>query len=637
MPLKPKRSIFLFCLSLYFNAAIALLFSCVTVKAQEAYDAHGHYTKSSFYITMRDGVRLYTTAYLPRDTSRQYPIIMVRTPYGIGAYQTDQFNIRAPESMIREGYIFVNQDVRGRFMSEGKFVEVRPEEAWGKGPKATDESTDAYDTIDWLVKSIPNNNGRVGIWGISYPGFYAGAAGIHSHPALKAISPQAPVSDWFIGDDDHHNGALFLLDFVGFYNGFGVERPGNRPTTTYPAGPVLNIMDAYQFYLDLGPLKSIDVRLWYGNVEHWNEINAHPDYDAWWKSRALPEHMKGVNCAVMTVGGWFDAEDLYGPFAVFHQVAKWNPATPNTLVIGPWTHGGWGGGPFDHFGDESFGQKTGDWYRENRFIPFFRHYLKDQGDWNPPCATVFATGANQWWGFDSWPPRSTRPVSFYLGADHHLMGQAPRGSRAADFEEYVSDPANPVPYIAKTQVYRRNEYMIDDQSFATARPDVVSWQSDPLERDFIAAGTIRADLQVSTTGTDADFVVKVIDVTPDEAAQSADTPNRLQAGRQRLVRAEIMRARYRDSFSNPSALTPGRVTRVAFDLRDVCHVFRKGHRIMVQVQSSWFPLVDRNPQTFVNIYKADEKDFQKATHRIYRTSKVIVPELLASPAPLADH
>jgi putative CocE/NonD family hydrolase len=578
---------------------------------------------------MRDGVRLYTVIYTPKDYSQKYPILMQRTPYGSGPYDADTINLGGPVEMAREGYIFVKQDVRGRFMSEGTFVEVRPEEAPVNGKKA-DESTDAYDTIDWLIKSVPNNNGRVGIWGVSYPGFYAGAAGIHSHPALKAISPQAPVSDWWIGDDDHHNGALFLLDFVGFYNSFGMERPNNQPTPHYPGAAPIQITDAYKFFLELGPLKNIDAKYWHGRVEHWNDVIAHPDYDAWWKARALPAHLKGVNCAALVVGGWYDAEDMYGPFADYKAIGKFNPGTPNCLVVGPWPHGGWAGSPFERFGDESFGQRTGDWYRENVFKPFFDFYLKDKGPWKQPRALVFATGSNAWWQFDEWPPKSVKPVEFYLSSNHELRREPEPTQTATAYDEYVSDPANPVPYIAEVRARRKNEYLNDDQRFASQRADVMSWQSAPLKEDITVTGPISADLLASTTGTDSDFVVKVIDVIPPESTgQATDKPAAPEI--QRLVRAEVMRARYRNSYSVPVPMTPSKPSRVAFDLRDVCHTFPKGHRIMVQVQSSWFPLVDRNPQKFVNIYKADESDFRKATQRIYHSSKIVLPQLLATP------
>ncbi|HZT42986.1 MAG TPA: CocE/NonD family hydrolase [Chthonomonadaceae bacterium] len=621
---------------------LCLLGHCLVSRAQEptappSYDVKAHYTKSSFRIPMRDGVHLYTIVYAPKDTSQPYPILMQRTPYSIRPYEPDTYRLggRTMQKMVEEGYIFVFQDVRGRYMSEGDFEDVRPEEAAQKGKQAVDESTDTYDTIDWLVKNIPNNNGRVGIWGISYPGFYAAAGGIHSHPALKAISPEAPVSDWFIGDDDHHNGAFFLMDFVSFYNFFVEKRPDNKPVTEYPSTLHFPITDDYQDFLKLGPLKNLNANYWHGQIQHWNDTIAHPNYDAWWQARALPAHLKDIHCAVLTVGGWYDAEDLYGPFADFAAIDRYNPGTPNSLVVGPWPHGGWAGGDFESFGDETFGQKTGAWYHERLFKPFFDFYLKGIGDWKQPKATVFATGINQWWQFDQWPPKDTTPVAYYLSADHALTRTPPEGAAAAGYDEYVSDPAHPVPYVPQSLPRRRNEYMNDDQRFAAARPDVAVWQSAPLTEDFTIAGPIQADLQVSTTGTDADFIVKVIDVQPDgTSSPSGDSSGVTATGYERLVRAEVMRARYRNSYSHPSPLTPNKLTRISFALRDVCHTFLKGHRIMVQVQSSWFPLVDRNPQTYVDIYHADEKDFHVATERIYHTSRILLPQLGPHPLPL---
>jgi len=595
------------------------------------FDFKSSYTRSSFYIPMRDGVRLFTTVYEPKDQSQKWPFIMTRTPYSIGPYAPGEFS--QPRGimlkMLQEGYILVSQDVRGRYYSEGEFEDIRPVTANPRaGKSSVDESTDTYDTIDWLVKSIPNNNGRVGIWGISYPGYYAAAAGVNSHPALRAISPQAPVSDWFIGDDDHHNGALYLLDFVRFFNGFGRERIDKTQVgNNYKPGAPMGIdNDAYKFYLDLGPLKNVDARYYHGEIKHWNDVSNHPNLDSFWKDRTLPDHLKGIKCAVMTVGGWYDAEDKYGPFADFAAINKFNPGIYNSLVVGPWPHGGWAGGDFGNFGDEQFGVKTGLWYRDNLFKPFFDFYLKDKGDYAKPKVTVFNTGSNQFWRFNEWPPADSSPLTLTLGANHTLTSAAAPAAAATEFDSYLSDPANPVPYIGKIQGGRRNEYLNDDQRFAATRSDVLTYQTEPLTEDTTIAGVIKADLQISTTGSDGDFIVKVIDVQPDGAPD---------AGLQRLVRAEVMRGRFRESFSNPKAITPGKVTKVAYSLNDVSHTFLKGHKIMVQVQSSWFPLVDRNPQTFVpNIYKADEKDFQKATIHIYHTSKIILPKLNHLPTPL---
>lgn len=608
------------------------------------------YKKSEIYIPMRDGVKLFTAVYVPNDETVAHPIIMVRTPYGTRPYGENSYP--TPRGTVLKfmeaGYIVVNQDVRGRYLSEGTFLDVRPVDAALQGAGATDESTDTYDTIDYLVKKIPHNNGKVGIWGISYPGYYAAAGGVNSHPALKAISPEAPVSDWFIGDDDHHNGALFVMDCFSFLCFFGPDR--EAPSTESKPFVPYNPTDAYQFYLDLGPLKNINARYFHDKVAYWNAVTQHPNYDAFWQARALPAHLKGVHCAVLTVGGWYDAEDLYGPFAVSRSIQKFNPQTPNSLVIGPWPHGGWGNGDFESFGDEKFGQKTGAFYRDQILMPFFNRYLLDtkhngqdkgagfSADGRPARATVFATGTNQWLTFAQWPPQNTKPLVLDLLADHRLVEETsatkavPAASGASDFEEWVSDPANPVPYIGEVRGGRKNEYMNDDQRFAMARHDVLYFQTEPLKEDITIAGPIRADLRVSTTGTDADFVTKVIDVYPGEGIDQ--NPTVAKPNYHKLVRAEVMRARYRDSYSNPKAMVPGQVTHVSYELRDVCHTFKKGHRIMVQVQSSWFPLVDRNPQTFVDIYHADESDFKRATHRLYRGSRIVLPLLTRRPVPL---
>ncbi len=628
-----NRTLRLLCAALTLSVSvIAVLVAVAPVHAQAPapYDFKANYTKSSFYIPMRDGVRLYTTVYAPKDMSHQWPMLMTRTPYSIGPYGPGDFMSPrgAVQQMAQEGYILVSQDVRGRYYSEGEFEDIRPVTASGKaGAKSTDESTDTYDTIDWLVKSIPNNNGRVGIWGISYPGYYAAAAGVNSHPALRAISPEAPVSDWFIGDDDHHNGALFLLDYVGFFNGFGRERAKGTTGLSYPPGAPMNMNnDAYKFYLDLGPLSNVDEKYYHGQVKHWTNVQNHPNYDSFWKARSLPQHLTNVKCAVMTVGGWYDAEDMFGPFADFAAINKMNPGTPNSLVVGPWPHGGWAGGDFESFGNEQFGIKTGAWYRDNLFKPFFDYYLKDTGNWSKAKATMFATGINQFLQFEEWPPKDVKNVTFSLSSNHMVTMGSPAVGAATESDSYESDPANPVPYISQVQGRRRNEYLNDDQKFASTRPDVVTYESAPLTEDMTSAGPIHVDLQVSTSGTDADYIVKVMDVQPEGSAD---------AGLQRMVRGDVMRARFRESFSNPKAMTPGKVTEVAFDLRDVCHTFLKGHRIMVQIQSSWFPLVDRNPQKFVpNIYKAKASDFSKATMKVYHSSKIVIPMLNHVPAAL---
>ncbi len=588
------------------------------------FDFKASYTRSSYYIPMRDGIRLYTTVYAPKDESCKWPFLMLRTPYGIDPYTpgdyTDPDESLLP--MLREGYIMVEQDVRGRYFSEGEFDDVKPMAARvHAGNRATDESTDTYDTIEWLIKSIPNNNGRVGVWGISYPGFYAAAAGNNSHPALRAIAPQAPVSDWFMGDDDHHNGCLFLMDTVRFFNDFGRPRSDKHALgDNYLPQADLHIgADAYKYYLVLGPLKNVDANYFRGEIQHWTDIINHPDFDSFWQARSLPLHLKNVRCPTLFVGGWYDAEDKYGPVADWEAVKRDGHSDANSLVIGPWSHGGWSGGDGASFGDETFGINTSRWFRERLYKLFFDYYLKDKGGEFMPGVTVYSTGINQFWRFSNWPPAGSRPTSFYLASNHALTTHSASKDVAREFDTYVSDPANPVPYDAQTPTRRRSEYLNDDQRFASARPDVLTYQSEPLPADTTIAGKITADLRFSATGTDADFIVKVIDVAPD-------------SGYQRMVRADVMRTRWRESFSKPIAITPGKTTQVTVNLNDVCHTFFKGHRIMVQVQSSWFPLVDRNPQTFVpNIYKADEKDFQKETIRIFHSSRVVLPVLESLP------
>ncbi len=609
---------------------LASMLACLFLLAPALTGAQGadyireHYDKREVRIPMRDGVKLFTAIYTPKDGSHPYPIVMERTPYSVGPYGEDKFPRQFMDSShyAEDGYIFVRQDVRGRFMSEGEYVNVRPEHA---GPHATgqiDESTDTYDTIDWLIKNVPNNNGRVGMWGISYPGFYAACGAIDSHPALKAVSPQAPVSDWFIGDDFHHNGAFFLIDALPFFAFFGKPRP--KPTTEWSPGLNIPTMDMYDWYLSLGPLKTVDEKYLHHEVGFWDELMQHGTYDAYWKARRLEPNLRDIHCAVMTVGGWYDAEDMYGALHVHEAIQKQDPGTPNMLVMGPWVHGGWAGGAGDRLGDITFGDPTGPYFRDNVERPFFNYYLKDGGAAPQPRVLAFQTGSNRWLRLDSWPPRNVTSRSLYLGIAGQLNTGPPAGAGPA-FDEYLSDPDKPVPYTAlATQPERSrhvNQYLIEDQRFAAHRPDVLVYQTGPLDSDLSIAGPIPVDLYVSSTGTDADFVVKVIDVWPG-AAPEAETPERRQllSGYEELVRADVMRAKFRNSFEHPEPLKPGQVTPVRFTLQDACHTFKKGHRIMVQVQSSWFPLVDRNPQKFVDIYHASAADFHKATQRVYHDS-----------------
>jgi uncharacterized protein len=581
-----------------------------------------NYTKYEHRIPMRDGVRLFTTVYVPKDTTQTYPILMQRTPYSVAPYGIDRYRENLGPSPLfgKAGYIIVNQDVRGRYLSEGTFLDVRPQIPDKKSTKDIDESSDTYDTIDWLVKNVPRNNGKAGTWGISYPGFYAAASVIDAHPALKAASPQAPLVDWFLGDDVHHNGAFFLHQSFNFDAVFGVPRP--EPTTKNSPRFDHGTPDAYEFFLNLGPLSRADEVYFKGERAFWKDEMEHANYDEFWKKRALWPHFKNVSPAVLTVGGWFDAEDLYGPLKTHQTIEANSPKSKNTLVMGPWVHGGWSRGDGASLGHVAFASKTGEFYREQIEFAFFEHHLKGKGDWNPTTAWVFETGKNEWHRHATWPPREVRKKSLYLRANGKLAFEPPPKADGDGFDEYLSDPAHPVPYTDMIAPDYPNTFMIEDQRFASRRPDVVTYQTEPLESDLTLAGPIQLDLQVSTSGTDSDWVVKLIDVYPSDHPNPEPNPTNVRmGGYQQLVRGDVMRGRFRDSFEEPRPFHPNEPTVVPMTIPDTYHTFRPGHRIMVQVQSSWFPLVDRNPQTFVaSIYKAKAADFQKATQRVYRTS-----------------
>jgi uncharacterized protein len=579
------------------------------------------YAKYEYQIPMRDGVKLFTAVYVPRDTSQKYPILLNRTPYSVAPYGADAYKVTIGPTPLfqKEGYIFVYQDVRGRWMSEGTYMDVRPHKDHKSGATDIDESSDTYDTIDWLVKNVANNNGRVGMWGISYPGFYAAMGIMEAHPALKAASPQAPIADWFIGDDFHHNGAFWLPHAFNFYASFGQPRP--RPTTVGPKPFIHGTPDGYKFFLEMGPLANADKQYYKGTIAFWNEMMQHPNYDEFWQSRNTRPHLVNIKPAVMTVGGWFDAEDLFGALNTYKAIEQQNPGARNILVMGPWFHGGWSRSDGDFLGNVRFGSKTAVFYRENIELPFFNYYLKDKGEMKLPEAYLFNTGANEWRTFDQWPPRNTEERRIYLDAGGAAAPAAPASKDC--FAEYISDPARPVPFINSTAIGMTREYMTDDQRFAAQRPDVLVYQTAPMTDSLTVAGPIKVSLDVSTTGTDADFIVKVIDVYPDDAPDPSFNPAQVRmGGYEMLVRGEPFRARFRNSFSKPAAMTPGQRTPIEFAMPDILHTFLKGHRLMIQVQSTWFPLVDRNPQKFVDINTATAADFQKATQHIYCTSHV---------------
>jgi len=515
------------------------------------------------------------------------------------------------------GYIMVFQDVRGKYMSEGVFEDIRPVIPVKKNEKDTDETTDTWDTVDWLIKNVPGNNGRVGIFGISYPGFYSTMGAINAHPAVKAVSPQAPVTAWFTGDDFHHNGAFFLLDcFSFFYSNGHQHRSPSRSGFSSFRWPV---PDSYEFFLTLGPIRNISPKYFGDSVKFWNDAFAHPDYDEFWKARDPRQYLKNTTPAVMTVGGWFDAEDLYGTIHTYKAFEEQNPKSlTNIFVMGPWFHSQWATGKAENLGNIYWGLDANEKFfdLEKRF---FDYHLKGEGDGRFSEATIFITGSNKWEEFDAWPPVNTTERKLYLMPGGKISFSPP--SQKTSFDEYVSDPSKPVPYTEDVHASRTAEYMTDDQRFAARRPDVMVYQTDILNEDITMTGPLTADLFVSTSGTDADYVVKLIDVFPPDTGTPSDKEIKVPlGGYQMLVRGEIFRGRYRNSFEKPEPFKPGVVTEVKYDIPDVAHTFRKGHRIMIQIQNSWFPLADRNPQKFVNIYKCSEEDFSKATHRIYHDS-----------------
>ncbi|HWE37326.1 MAG TPA: CocE/NonD family hydrolase [Isosphaeraceae bacterium] len=594
------------------------------LRAQGLEYVKANYTKYEYLIPMRDGKRLFTAVYAPKDASRKYPILLSRTPYSVGPYGIDRYKPDLGPSPLfgREGYIVAYQDVRGRFLSEGEFVHMRPHKDRKDGPRDIDECTDTYDTIDWLIAHVEGNNGRVGMWGISYPGFYTAAGMIDAHPALKAASPQAPVTDWFAGDDWHHNGAFFLPHAFNFMAGFDHPRPkptSRMPTRSEPASP-----DGYDFFLRLGPLSEANEKHLKGEAAFWHEMAKHDTYDEFWKSRNIRPHLRDIAPAVMTVGGWFDAENLFGALETYRNVEAHSPKGENTLVMGPWFHGGWSRDDGDHLGHVPFNSKTSAFYREKIEFPFFQRHLKGQSSpgGNLPEAYVFETGRNQWRTFDAWPPRDAKAGALFLRARGRLGFEPPDDEADADdtFDEYVSDPSKPVPFMDTIVNGMAREYMVADQRFASRRPDVLVYETAPLDEDVTVAGPIEADLLVSTSGTDSDWVVKLIDVYPADFPDPEPNPAGVRmGGYQQLVRGDVIRGRFRHALDKPEAFEPGEPTRVRFRLPDVLHTFRPGHRIMVHVQSTWFPLVDRNPQQLMNISDAKDSDYRKATQRVYRS------------------
>ncbi len=593
-----------------------------------------NYTKKEVYIPMRDGVKLFTSIYIPKDVSEKHPIIISRTPYSCAPYGENKFSAgfwRTQRSyFFRENYIYVIQDVRGRWMSEGQFEDIRPYIP-NKKPNQTDEASDTYDAIEWLINNVSGNNGKVGVFGTSYPGFYATMAALSNHPALKAVSPQAPVTEWFLGDDFHHNGAFMLADAFGFYTGFGKPRPA--PTTIGPKGFPFPTKDNYDFYLRTGALPNF-TKLMGDSILFWKDLMKHKDYDAFWQERNARKYVSDINpgIATLVVGGLYDAEDCYGAWNLYKAIEQ-KAKNNNRIVMGPWSHGQWGNINAGSLGSVQWGSNTSDWFGKNIELPFFNYYLKGKGSADKIAeASIFISGENQWHSFPQWPVANMKMVPYALGRNGSLQPAPAVVKTANGFDEYISDPSKPVPYVSDAySSFNRSgrhavEYMNGDQRFAAHRTDVLVYQSPVLESDITLAGPLVADLLVSVSTTDADFVVKLIDVFPDDFDYSNSAF--LMNGYQMLIRGEIMRGRYRNSFEKPEAFVPNQPTRVKFTLPDIAHTFKKGHRMMVQVQSSWFPIADRNPQQFVNIYEAKDSDFIKSRIRIYHdASRIELPVL----------
>ena len=572
-----------------------------------------NYTKYEYQIPMRDDVKLFTSVYVPNDDSKTYPMMFQRTPYRVAPYGADKYKTRLgpSETFEKEGFIFVFQDVRGKFMSEGEFVNMRPQDAYKRGNSATDDATDTYDSIEWLVKNVDNNNGNVGMWGTSYPGYYTSVGAINSHPALKAISPQAPIADWFF-DDFHRNGAFVTPMAFIFFDTFDKQRDGQF--AYWPKGMDQVTPDGYQFFKDLGPLTNVNEDYFNGERPFWNEIIAHPNYDDYWQSRDLLQHLSKTKPATLVVGGWYDTEDLYGPLYTYQTMSQKNSQSHIKLVMGPWSHGQWNstkGGA--SLGEANFGFDTSAWFQKEVLLPFFKQHLKGEGEANLATATMFETGSNRWKKFDTWPPKAGNVQTLYLGNNEQLLDE--NTSKGAS--EYISDPNKPVPHSAKVSRGWDKPYMVEDQRFAARRPDVLVFETDVLENDMTIAGAIDLDLWFSTTQTAADIVVKVVDVFPgkDDNTNKVDKET---GNRHELVRWSVIRGRFRESMSEPKPFVANQPTKVTFDLYDILHTFKRGHKLQIQIQSSMFPFIDMNPQHYVdNIFEAKESDYVKAMHTIY--------------------
>jgi len=602
---------------LFFSLIVFFFLAARGSAQQERPDYSTQFDKTDVMITARDGVKLHTEIYSPKNISEPLPIIIERTPYGLSDDEKGYSrHLRRYQEMIPDSYIFVFQDIRGRYGSEGKFVMQRPVRD-PKDPKSIDEGTDTYDTIDWLVKNVPHNNGRVGLLGISYGGWLTVMGMLEPHPALKAVSEQASPADMFLGDDFHHNGAFRLS--------YGFEYSALMETDKTNFAFQFDRFDTYDWYLRLGALSNANAKYLHGSLPTWNNFVAHPNYDSFWKQQAMPFILTRPKVPNLNVAGWWDQEDFYGPMKIYQIMEQEDPDHLNYVVAGPWNHGGWGGGPGKSLGAIPFGSDTALYFRHNIEAPWFAYWLKNKGSLPLKEALMFQTGSDTWEKFDSWPPKEAKKRTLYFHADGKLSFEAPNVESEQAFDSYVSDPAHPVPYRNRPidMTYPEDHpggwytWLVQDQRFVDNRPDVLTWQTDELNEDVTLAGQVTAKLFASTTGSDADWIVKLIDVYPQKVANDWKL-----SGYELMIADEVFRGRFRSSFEKPEPLVPGAVTPFSIDLHTADHVFKKGHRIMVQVQSTWFPIIDRNPQKFVpNIFEAKESDYQKATHRIYRSKR----------------
>jgi putative CocE/NonD family hydrolase len=597
---------------LHLLAVVLTPFVAPWAAAQPVPDLSRRFTVTESMVPMRDGVRLYTTVYAPRGAKGPLPLLLLRTPYGSKEYPARAFPSYLA-ALEKEGYLFAFQDVRGRFRSEGRFVMVRPPRD-RNDPRAIDESTDAYDTIAWLLKNVPGHNGKVGMLGISYGGWLTAVALLDPHPALAAASPQASPADMFLGDDFHHNGAFRLS--------YGFEYVAMMETSKTNTAFRFDRHDTFEWYLGLGALSRVNAKYFHGKMPTWNDFVAHPNYDAFWRKQALAPHLTAVPVPTLNVAGWWDQEDFYGPLKIYEALEKHDGKGRNFLVVGPWNHGGWAGGDGSHLGRIKFGSPTAKYFREQVQAPWFAHFLKGKGKLDLPEALTFQTGTNRWLRHDRWPPRGARPRKLYLQAHGRLAFEPPPGGGGREFDAYVSDPANPVPYRPRPvrPTYPGPEWrvwMVEDQRFAHRRPDTLSWETEPLTDDVSLAGAVTARLFAATSGGDCDWVVRLVDVYPETCPE-----DRSLGGYQLMVAGEVLRARFRKGFERPEPVVPGEVAEYAIDLHWNHHCFRKGHKILVQVQSTWFPLYDRNPQKYVeNIFQARDADFQAARQQVYRSPR----------------